>query len=108
MMLSSSGIIVLHDANPSEEAMQVVPMVQSLWTGDVWKAVASIRSTHHKVMTVDTDYGCAIVFPVRPCVLPEERPSGFFDLTWQDLVARRLELLGLVNVEEFEKEFPVP
>jgi hypothetical protein len=103
-MLSPGGIIVLHDANPSEEAMQV-PMVQSLWTGDVWKAVAAIRSTQHKVVTVDTDYGCAVVRPTWPRVLPEEPPPGFFDLTWQDLVARRVELLGLVSVEDFEEEF---
>jgi hypothetical protein len=105
-ILAPGGVIVLHDANPSEEAMQIVPMVQSLWTGDVWKAVAAIGLMHGGVKTVDTDYGCAVLRFSANAYLPKEPPTGFFNLTWQDLVARRSELLGLVSVEEFERGFP--
>jgi len=104
-VLVPGGVIVLHDANPSEEAMQIVPMMQSIWTGDVWKAVAAIRSMWPRVITVDNDYGCAVLPVQSGAYLPKEPPPGFFDLTWQDLVARRSELLGLVSVEDFERGF---
>jgi hypothetical protein len=108
-VLSTGGVIVLHDSSPSTESMQMVPMVQSEWTGDVWKAVAVIRKeSNHRVMTVDTDYGCAVIRPSRPALMPREPPGAMSALKWSDLVERRKELLGLVTVEEFEAEFAEP
>lgn len=111
-VLTPNGVIVLHDSSPSTEAMQKVPLVQSEWTGDVWKAVAAVRKfTDHNVVTVDTDYGCAVIRPRSPKTVhvSSEEASQYFDtLSWQDLVERRAELLGLISVEEFEREFPLP
>jgi glycosyltransferase involved in cell wall biosynthesis len=96
-----STVVVVHDANPSTEAMQIVPPVQGEWTGDVWKAVARIRAEgRHTVRTIDTDYGVAVVLPHRAeavPLLPRE--------TWDHLVTHRKALLGLVSPREWEAWF---
>lgn len=105
--LSQDGVIVLHDSNPSTKEMQIVPPIQGEWTGDVWKAIARVRREGgHKVFTVNTDYGCAVVVPDEgdaPLPLPPDE-----DLTWEYLDAHREEVLGLISVDEFAKRFPVP
>lgn len=93
-----STVVVVHDSNPTTEAMQIVPMIQSEWTGDVWKAIARIRvEGRHMIRTINTDYGVAVVVPNRAetvAALPRE--------TWSDLVAHRADLLGLIAPEEWE------
>jgi hypothetical protein len=50
--LNSSGMIILHDSMPYTENMQMVPLSAARsskqfnggWTGDVWKAVCTMRS----------------------------------------------------------------
>lgn len=96
-----STVVVVHDANPSTEAMQRVPMIQTEWTGDVWKAVARVRMEgKHTVRTVDADYGVAVIVPGRVenvRLLPRE--------TWSDLVRHRTELLGLIAPEQWRDWF---
>lgn len=60
--LSPNGIIVVHDCNPTTEAMQAVPRAQGIWTGDVWRAWLYYRSNPELNMRVlDTDYGVGII-----------------------------------------------
>jgi hypothetical protein len=95
----TGGVIVVHDSNPSTEEMQLVPAVQSEWTGDVWKAVARVRAEgKHTVFTVDADYGVAMIVPHRTPSYPLW-PGDVMQLTYQDLVQRREELLGLIPAE---------
>ena len=96
-----SDVVVVHDANPSTEEMQVVPYVRGDWTGDVWKAVARVRvEGQHAVRTIDADFGVAVVLPDRGEVVPELSRE-----TWDDLVAHRTELLGLLRPEAWEEWF---
>jgi len=96
-----SKVVVVHDSNPSTEAMQVVPAIQSEWTGDVWRAIARIRAEgKHTVRTIDTDYGVAVVLPNRGEVVPTLPRE-----TWADLVQHRATLLGLLSPEEWEDWF---
>ena len=96
-----SKVVVVHDANPSTEAMQIVPPVQGEWTGDVWKAVARVRVIgKHAVRTIDTDYGVAVIVPYRAeSVQPLPRE------TWSDLVQHRALLLGLIAPQEWRDWF---
>jgi len=60
--LNTNGTIVVHDCNPTTEAMQQVPRVQGEWTGDVWKAWIHFRKDSNLSMYVlDTDYGVGII-----------------------------------------------
>jgi len=96
-----SGIVVVHDSNPSTEEMQRVPQVSGEWTGDVWKAIARIRTEGvHLVRTIDTDYGVAVIIPNRGEDVPELPRE-----TWGDLQTNRQELLGLIQVYEWKAWF---
>lgn len=45
-VLNPEGIIVMHDINPLDEFMQTIPVLYArAWTGDVWKAWVTLRST---------------------------------------------------------------
>ena len=61
--LNPGGTIVVHDCNPTSEAMQIVPRQQGEWTGDVWKAWQELRLTRRdlKMWVYDIDYGVGII-----------------------------------------------
>ena len=96
-----SDVVIVHNASPPTEAMQVVPYRGGDWTGDVWKAVARVRAEgQHAVRTIDSDFGVAVVVPDRG----EEAP-GLPRETWGDLAAHRAELLGLLPPGAWEEWF---
>lgn len=90
--LEPGGAIVVHDCNPTTRQMQMVPAVQSEWTGDVWKAWVQLRQTHPglDMVVVDTDYGCGVIRRGRQQLLGPHRP-----LTYNLLDRKRRELLNL-------------
>lgn len=101
--VNASRIVVVHDANPSSEEMQLVPGVGGNWTGDVWKAIARVRSEGlHTTRTIDTDFGVAIVIPNRR---DETGELGLPFDTWEDLQTHRMVLLGLIPVSEWKSWF---
>ncbi len=111
-VLSPTGVVCLHDCNPTKEAMQIVPPIQGEWTGDCWKAIARLRTEGlHQVGVVDTDYGIGVVCPDRGST-PIELPRPWEALTWADLQAHRAALLGLVPLrrwtEWFESAYATP
>ncbi len=98
--LSKGGFIVVHDCNPSSEAMQRVPRETKEWTGDVWKAIVLFRSFPGlRVHVVDTDYGCGIISVGKQDIIIVKNPS------YDDLVENRKQWLNLLTVEEFKKEY---
>lgn len=101
--LSVGGAIVLHDCNPRSEEMQRVPRVQLEWTGDCWKAVVRLRMSRPdlNVSVLDTDYGLGVVRRGRS--EPLNLPKRWDEITWEDLVARRTELLGLTPLNEIDR-----
>lgn len=100
--LNEGGSIVLHDCNPSNEAMQRVPRVQQVWTGDVWKAFVPFLYANYKkynIYTVDTDYGCGVIEPgvgKRGMKMPDDA-----DYEWLD--KNRQKALNLISVQEFKE-----
>ena len=103
--LSPRGTIVLHDCNPTTEAMQCVPQTQGEWTGDCWKAIARLRMTRDdlKVSVLDTDYGLGVVR--RGWATPLIFPKSWDELTWGDLELHRQILLGLVPLADAGRYF---
>lgn len=103
--ISSKGIIVLHDCNPTKIAQQSRPPVQHEWCGDVWKVVAKIRSEgEHEVFVIDSDYGLGFVIP-NVKVEKLKLPVPWKHLTWTHLHNYRKTLLNLISVEEFKNYF---
>jgi hypothetical protein len=100
-----NGFIILHDCNPPEYEMQLVPRVTGLWNGDVWKSVAKLRCVEPnlEVCVVDADWGVGVVkkgsqklytkAPLEEC------------LTYKHFDVNRDELMNLISVEEFYKKY---
>lgn len=61
--LNEDGTIVVHDCLPTSENMQHREDHGGEWTGDVWKAIATLRveTIDNDIKVVDTDYGCGIL-----------------------------------------------
>jgi hypothetical protein len=73
--LNQGGVILMHDCNPPNETVAApaasweeaarmnLPGWTGLWTGDVWKVIARLRSTRKdlKVCVLDCDFGIGVV-----------------------------------------------
>lgn len=103
--LTPRGVIVLHDCNPGDEAMQAVPRTQSHWNGDCWKAIVELRTTRADLLcrVITEDHGLGVVIPRRTpssSDLIHIRTKSAFDLTYADLEKDRPGLLGYVPFNE--------
>lgn len=61
--LRPNGTIVVHDCLPSSERMQERENHGGEWTGDVWKAIAKLKSYRSdlNIKVVNHDYGCGVI-----------------------------------------------
>ena len=113
--LRPGGIVLLHDCAPrsaaeawpgpgyAEVAAMAVPGWTGLWSGDVWKTVVHLRATEKAlcVFTVDCDLGIGVVTRApSPGLLPIT-PADIGKMTFADLDADRVRLLGLRPAEGF-------
>jgi hypothetical protein len=106
--LSPKGVIVLHDCSPSTEAMQIVPMIQGEWTGDVWKTIVRLRQDSfwkEHICVVNSDYGVGIIIPGPAKAQIPALPALVPILAWRDLESNRKPLLGLLETAEWEAWF---
>lgn len=99
--LSENGFIVVHDCNPTSELIQRVPRESKQWTGDCWKSILDLRDRMDvKVVTVDTDWGCAVIKKSRNSF---EWQYELPELTYENLDKNRKEWLNLVSVDYFKQ-----
>ena len=102
--LNNGGIIVVHDCLPSEEYEQRREGVSGKpWTGDVWKAFASMRARRADLMmcVVDTDYGCGLIQKTNMSSGPISCLPINGKLTWDWFQKYRNELMNVITTEEF-------
>jgi len=97
--LSVNGVIVMDDCNPPSEGAAAPSKApdQMVWTGDVWKTVAFLRSTRAdlNVVTLDCVYGIGIVVRGTPETRLAYMPHQISSLTYTDLDADRERILNL-------------
>lgn len=97
--LNENGTIVLHDCNPTSQQMQLVPRVQSEWTGDVWRAIVKLRQRNDLFMfTINTDYGCGVIRMGNQDSLTVDES----ELTYENFALNKTKWLNLIGVEEFK------
>lgn len=98
--LNENGTIVVHDCLPTNEIMQYREDHGGEWTGDVWKAVAILRTEtiDNDIKVVDTDYGCGILR--KGTNIPYE-PTIKNYLNYNYYTINRQHMLNVVNVENF-------
>jgi len=101
--LNEQGIIVCHDMLPTEEWHQLREGLSGQpWTGDCWKAFASLRSWRHdlKMFTIDTDWGCGVIR--RDDTTWEQKFIAPVEgWTWDIFKRHRDEIMNVITVEEF-------
>lgn len=114
--LKPSGVILLHDCNPSSEitaaavegiesaAMLAPPGWTGAWSGDVWKTIVHLRSLRDdlEVFVLDCDTGIGVVRKSRtkpPLSYSEEEIRG---MDYDFFSKNRNSLLGLKPAESFE------
>ncbi len=102
-LLSPRAVICLHDCSPHTEAMQEVPHRTGWqWTGDVWKAVARLRSEGLDLRVIPSDFGVGFLIPTDEQSPQVTLPAEWDRLLWRDLVADRENLLGLLRPGEWQ------
>jgi hypothetical protein len=96
--LNKNGTIVVHDCNPTNEAMQIVPIRQGDWTGDVWKAWLKLRTEKKDIemFVIDNTSGCGIIRVGKQNIITV--PDI---LTYQYLSENRDYLLNLKSINNF-------
>ena len=110
--LSHDGCIIFHDCNPlsMEAASPKLPREAINWNGDVWKAIHHLRKykNYFECFTLDFDEGIGVLriinsnyFKIINEIMPDAQIK---DLTYNDLVSNRKDLIGLRKYE-FSKNY---
>jgi hypothetical protein len=102
-VLNEGGTIVMHDCNPSSEAMQSVPPIQTgEWTGDVWRAFVRFRSetTDYLMFVINTDFGVGVIRKANKAGIPLVIKEP---LTYSNLTEKRTEWLNLIEVDDINR-----
>lgn len=116
--LKEDGIIIVHDCNPTFEAIaypaQSLEHASSLnladwtgeWCGDVWKAIVYLRSTRSdlNVFVLDIDYGLGIITKGKPENILKYSKEEIDRFSYNDLRKNRRKMLNLKSNDYF-KEF---
>lgn len=97
--INKGGTIVVHDCNPFLEEHQTYFQTTVAWTGDVWKSFTKFRNSWNlPAYVVDTDWGCGII----ECDVPAIQINNFNrSISWNEFVAEKTDLLGLIHPNEF-------
>ncbi len=106
--LRDDGVIVLHDCNPVYEHIgraaksygdfrAHAQLWEWLWSGDVWKGIVQMRSTHDdlRVAVLNCDFGVGIIRKGVPDSRLSYSEAEVAALDYRDLVADRERLLNL-------------
>lgn len=101
--LAPGGVILIHDALPTDEACQL-PHLKApggAWCGDVWRAILWLHGcTDLAVATLDEDWGIAAVLPKPPPHYYHLEPGTAFP-TYAEFAQNRKEWLNILPKEAF-------
>jgi hypothetical protein len=100
--LSENGIIMLHDTMPNTYESQVVPRIQKVWNGDVWKSVVKLRFLEQNVciMTLDMDQGCTLLKRGKQQLYDETTLDNA--LSYEYFKENKSKLMNVVSFEYFK------
>lgn len=103
--LQPNGTIIMHDCNPPEYEIQLVPRQTGIWNGDVWKSIVKLRCTEPnlEINVVDTDWGVGIVRFGKQELYNKASLDQCLNYYYFD--NNREELLNIISVEEFYNKF---
>jgi len=101
-------VIVLHDCNPKTPVIgypapsyrdfrKAHPWHGGLWSGDVWKTIALLRSTRTdlEVVVLDCDFGVGLVRKGKPEATLDYAIEEIRAMEYEDLRKQRERILNL-------------
>jgi hypothetical protein len=111
--LGHSGVIVIHDCNPTSAAMahpvgsydeaakMKLPGWTNEWCGDVWKVIVYLRSQcpDLRICVLNLDYGLGIVTRGKPDGMLTYSKEEIDRMTYKDLDGSRATLLNIKEPE---------
>jgi GT2 family glycosyltransferase len=100
--LNQNGTIIVHDCNPPEYELQLIPRVTGLWNGDVWKSIAKLRCTRPDltVSVIDTDWGVGVVRPGSQKTYDALKIEEIVN-NWEYFDNNRQEILNIISLDQF-------
>ena len=103
--LNDDGFILLHDCNPPEYEIQLVPRQTGIWNGDVWKSIVKLRCTDSslEINVIDTDWGVGLIKKGNSEIYTKASLEECLEWNYFDL--NRDELLNIISVDEFYKMY---
>jgi hypothetical protein len=103
--LNDGGFILLHDCNPPEYEIQLVPRQSGIWNGDVWKSIVKLRCTdpNLKINVIDTDWGIGLITKGKQEIYTKASLEEC--LEWNYFDKNRDEVLNIISVDEFYKMY---
>ena len=103
--LNDGGFILLHDCNPPEYEIQLVPRQTGIWNGDVWKSIVKLRCTDSslEINVIDTDWGVGLIKKGNSEIYTKASLEECLEWNYFDL--NRDELLNIISVDEFYKMY---
>lgn len=103
--LNDGGFILLHDCNPPEYEIQLVPRQTGIWNGDVWKSIVKLRCTDSnlEINVIDTDWGVGLIKKGNSEIYTKASLEEC--LEWNYFDKNRDEVLNIISVDEFYKMY---
>lgn len=94
--LSEKGCIVLHDVLPPTLESQLLPRVQKVFCGDVWRAAVGFVQNYPdvKVETYRADFGLTVIYPNGKKVKKHFENK---EMTFEEFKANEFELLNIID-----------
>ncbi len=113
--LADNGTIVVHDCNPltkdaarSFKEFDADNKTNTLWNGDVWKAILHLRSrTDLNVFVLDCDHGLGIITRGKPEQVISYTQAQIEQLSYEEFDANRAAWLNLKKPEYFYEYFKI-
>ncbi len=114
--LNQGGYIICHDINPLSEELQIEEFIPGrAWCGDTWKAFVETRALRQDLLifTIDTDFGCGVIKKIETendkeilSKIPSlSRIKEDIQFDYKFLEKHRIDLLGIISVDEFTNLF---
>jgi hypothetical protein len=98
--LNDNGTVVLHDCNPIDYNIQIVPRIYEYWSGDVWKSIIKLKHNRKdlSVYVIDTDTGLGVITKKESKTNDTNLDKK---LDWDYFSKNRKELLNLISSTDF-------
>jgi len=113
-LLSSGGVLVVHDCNPPKQGLTSPEYQQGDWMGETYLAFLEFVREHADLeyCVVDTDWGVGLIWraagtkPKCSGGLPDRPDASEFDVEdWKAFDDSRERILRLISVNQFSRSF---